>query len=437
MNNTRIIKKLFLYGVSACYAAVVISVVFLNRDLGTYDKVNLHLFSSYREAYLKMRIPLLDNMANNIVLRNILLNILLFVPLGFLLPFYSDKLKKLYRVVLIGFALTVVIEVLQYITKKGIVEADDIFNNTLGTALGYCLFMFGYNLIKKQNRKYTPVYILPFIAAAAVFLGMYAAYKNQEFGNLDFESYYRINMKDAVVENQIVLSEQRPNLDIYYKPLLIEKETREIAEEVFKKAGEEIDFDRTMLYENTAIYYTEHLHMWVDYNGGGYSYTDLSKPSAGTENAAKKSGAAREDIEKVLYEMGIAVPAAAAFEEIPENPKPYRFTVDMLITGDELVNGTLTCAYYEDGTIKEMRNNIIYYSRLKNIEVISEKEAYESMIKGNFRYDEYYSGRIKEFSVKGVEQRYALDTKGYFVPIYVFTVKINGNETTIMIPAVK
>lgn len=127
MKGTRTIskKRLILYGISICYIAVLFGAVFLSRS-GIYRELNMHLFSSYKEAYNKMELSLF---------RNIILNIMLFVPLGFLLPIYTEKLKKLYRVVLIGFITTLIIEIVQYATGMGICEADDIFNNTLGTLI--------------------------------------------------------------------------------------------------------------------------------------------------------------------------------------------------------------------------------------------------------------------------------------------------------------
>ena len=123
MKGTKAISKpkFVLYGISICYIVVVIGATFLNRSVN-YGTINLHLFSSYRQAYNQMQISLF---------RNIILNILLFVPLGFLLTFYSDKLKKSYITVGIGFATTLIIEILQYLTNIGIFEIDDIFNNTV------------------------------------------------------------------------------------------------------------------------------------------------------------------------------------------------------------------------------------------------------------------------------------------------------------------
>ena len=63
---------------------------------------------------------------------NIIQNILLFVPLGFLI---GDK-----RVILIGLLLSIGIELAQYIFRLGYCELDDVLNNTIGVAIGALLF---------------------------------------------------------------------------------------------------------------------------------------------------------------------------------------------------------------------------------------------------------------------------------------------------------
>jgi glycopeptide antibiotics resistance protein len=40
------------------------------------------------------------------------------------------------RIILIGFLISLTIEILQLVTKRGLFEFDDIFHNTLGVAIG-------------------------------------------------------------------------------------------------------------------------------------------------------------------------------------------------------------------------------------------------------------------------------------------------------------
>ncbi len=68
-------------------------------------------------------------------------NILLFVPLGFLLPLSVKQLENVWAVTLTGVGLSLAVELLQYLTGTGLFELDDLFHNTLGTFSGYQIFV--------------------------------------------------------------------------------------------------------------------------------------------------------------------------------------------------------------------------------------------------------------------------------------------------------
>ena len=68
-------------------------------------------------------------------MEDIFRNIWLFIPLGAILyNLYPQKVVLLIPILLSG-----LIELVQYITKTGICELDDIINNGLGGATGYVL----------------------------------------------------------------------------------------------------------------------------------------------------------------------------------------------------------------------------------------------------------------------------------------------------------
>lgn len=420
-------RKMLLYSITICYAVIVLGAVFLNRG-GIYGVANLHLFSSYKEAYHKMEMTLF---------RNNILNILLFMPLGFLLPVYTDKLKKIYKVVPIGFLISLVIETIQYITKMGIFEIDDIFNNTVGVLLGYCILMLLDCFRKKENRRYIIGYILPIIIVTAILGGIYIKYEKQELGNLLFEYNYKVNMKNVKIENNVDMQKERRNQIVYYTNTLTEAQTREMASNLFKRLGTELSENDTDIYENTVIYYsTNRKHnMWMKRKEGTYSYTDFSQFSSNKEEKiAKKKGAARRKVEKALQGLGIEVPQNAEFEE---KEREYVFSVNMEIQGDNLLNGDISCEYYEDGTIKSLKNNLVRYEKAKEKEIISEEEAYKRILDGEFKYDKYYLGRLQNLVIKDIKLEYFLDTKGYYVPIYVFDARINEVDTQINIRAIQ
>ena len=66
------------------------------------------------------------------------LNVLLFVPLGFLLPTLWPRFRRLGRTILAGLILSVVIEAAQLFTFR-LTDINDLITNTMGAALGYCI----------------------------------------------------------------------------------------------------------------------------------------------------------------------------------------------------------------------------------------------------------------------------------------------------------
>ena len=69
----------------------------------------------------------------------VILNVLVFIPVGVLLGCAFDKMKW-WKALLFGAAFSLLIEVLQYVTKRGYAEFDDVFHNTLGCLIGFGLY---------------------------------------------------------------------------------------------------------------------------------------------------------------------------------------------------------------------------------------------------------------------------------------------------------
>ena len=72
--------------------------------------------------------------------------------------------------------------------------------------------------------------------------------------------------------------------------------------------------------------------------------------------------------------------------------------------------------------------------KLKDVKCISLRDAYDMIKEGKFNY---YSNEELDVKVKNVGVDYFTDTKGYYQPVYVFNVDMNGEETQIDIPALK
>lgn len=68
------------------------------------------------------------------------LNVALFIPFGLLLGVVL-KQKKWWWVLVSGCTVSLLIEILQLLLKRGTCELDDLMHNTVGVMLGYGLFL--------------------------------------------------------------------------------------------------------------------------------------------------------------------------------------------------------------------------------------------------------------------------------------------------------
>jgi glycopeptide antibiotics resistance protein len=73
-------------------------------------------------------------------------NILLFLPLGILLPLTFNYVKRLPQIIFVSIIISLTIEVTQYITNLGVFDIDKTILNTLGCMLGFYAFNLLSNL---------------------------------------------------------------------------------------------------------------------------------------------------------------------------------------------------------------------------------------------------------------------------------------------------
>ena len=81
---------------------------------------------------------------------NSLLNILLFIPLGFFLPVFWKYFKRFPRTIVFGFCTSMLIEILQIFTFRA-TDINDLITNTLGTFIGWILGRMMLRLIPSVN----------------------------------------------------------------------------------------------------------------------------------------------------------------------------------------------------------------------------------------------------------------------------------------------
>lgn len=127
--------KSFCLIVLLIYFTIVLYLAVLGRE-PSYKLIRLDLFQGYYH--------LTDNN-----FKDILVNIFVFVPIGFLVTMLS-KNHRIVIALIIGLLLSLIIESSQLIWQRGTFDIDDLFNNTIGTIIGGVIAIIFLNI---QNSK--------------------------------------------------------------------------------------------------------------------------------------------------------------------------------------------------------------------------------------------------------------------------------------------
>ena len=114
-------KKAAFCCLVSCYLSVVYVLVGLPTVTYIRPELNLNLIPI---------LPMVDDLKNSV------LNVFLFIPIGMMLPLGWRKLREPRYVIRFGFGISLCIELLQMLTFRA-TDVNDLITNTLGTYLGY------------------------------------------------------------------------------------------------------------------------------------------------------------------------------------------------------------------------------------------------------------------------------------------------------------
>ncbi len=168
---TNIKKILAKISLVLLWLFVLLFLTLLSREPGVQASYCLEPFWCIREAW---------EYESAIDWYFIIGNIVLFLPLGIILPLCFVKMRHTAWNALIGFLVSLGIETTQLITHRGLFETDDLIHNTLGTVLGYGIFIVLYQMIRevKLGSKLERIVLLALWGITIVFLA-YAAIMGQ------------------------------------------------------------------------------------------------------------------------------------------------------------------------------------------------------------------------------------------------------------------
>ena len=153
------LRQLVLYAVFALYVAAFLVITFFSRTATEAYQVHVAPFQDLYNAVETDRglVDILqtvfteglsEGLSHVEIIRpqdiaQVYLNIMLFVPMGYLLPYVFNwfRAKARIRPVVACFILSLATENLQLIFRRGFYDLDDLLSNTLGGFIGQMLFI--------------------------------------------------------------------------------------------------------------------------------------------------------------------------------------------------------------------------------------------------------------------------------------------------------
>lgn len=399
--------KAALYILLAAYLTVLVYAT-LMRFFGGWREVSLHPFRAWREAWNDFSVK---------SWANILLNIGLFIPAGFLAPMLWKPFRKWYRSIPLGFGLSLAVELVQLALARGICDVDDLIANTLGTALGFFLAM---GLLGLKNRKQLLTYgalALGLLLLIALPFGLYGL---RTYGNLPCAPSYRLNTRNVQWSLDRALPQTESTAPVYRTEMLSNADCRALAETFASLTDSVIgheSFYQEMAYYNLMysgilrVYY--HDGSW-EYSGGWYE-----------EDKTKWADLDRQQVEAALEPFPLSIPASAEFAA--EGAGQYSFTCDAQRNGETLLDGALRCRIQEDGTVIEIESGLISYTYHSDAPILSPEKAWERVQAGRFK-DDFGFEYAPPSSVTATQcvLAYRIDTKGFYQPVWQFTLEANN-----------
>ena len=395
-------------------------VTLLGRS-GAPTGANLTPFSSWRKAWYQ---------ASPAEWRYIIFNIIAFIPLGFLLPLCSGWFDRWVKILLSGFGCSLLVEVTQLLTGRGLFETDDLIHNTLGTVIGYGLLTLLLALVNHGgHRRMLRALVgqIPLVTLVLLLTGLYAGYRCKELGNLSLHYIDPAHLAADAVTVDCTLPDAPETVTLCRAQVGSRADTDRLAEKIFARFDTDIDAARTDYYDYTAVYYADggSFSLWVDYVGMKwtlyyylvYDWTDAPPPD---EDGARR----------YFAQLGVRLPADAVYTADAEH---FAFSADMLQENGEVYHGSVACPLTDSGQMTAIRNEMTICTPVREAGIRTASEAIDELLQGHFSWE----GGIDSLSVTGAELGWALDSKGYYQPVWYFDTLVNGLEYSLPVPALQ
>lgn len=427
-------------GLFVFYFSIVLGATMLNRGQYEHGMTQLGLFETYKDAWYE---------ADMVEWRNLVLNVMMFCPIGFLLPFTVPCFRKWWITYLAGFGCTVFIETLQYVRRCGVFQTDDLLNNFIGATIGFGCFQLVILIKNKWLRRNlhirrTVLCQIPLFVTVIGFVSIFAVYQCNEYGNLKMENVQHYNMSNIYITSEVAYAQEEAEDYVSQVKTYNREEAFELAKHIFWCAGMNINPSDCAYYDERATFYADNkaAAIWLNYQGGTYELQNYSQQFDSHNNAiALKKDATFEEIKGALAEYGIIVPENATF--VTDNLGSYTINIPASNqVGESSISGVICANYTVNDMFAYLKCFLMERNPYKQVSIMSEKEVVQHIQNGEFSEIVTEEGAVidlatvQNINIAAIEKNYIADSKGYFRPYYKVSVLCNDVEGVIEISAI-
>lgn len=344
---------------------------FMSFGNGLGTRINLVPFQTFH-------IAIRYGVANAGMLKQIVLNTVMVMPLGFLLPIVFPKhFSKIETVTGISFVITLLTEMIQYFTLRG-ADIDDIIANTVGGLLGFGFYVVVIGLLSFFRRKPCSQYmgkgryavnLIVSVIVFVIFICPFAVVNMVDAGS-EYGSVYYGHNQPAYVEIPKTISDEGTTAIIYKQ--VYPESTVELQQRLLDATGFNGDFKDNELVDGSNRILIFRDGTWNVYYFYGETIDSDTTLLPDKEDAIDLAF-------QYVQQFGIDT-EFISFHKFDTEYADNNLHVELVSTAqttDAIVWGTVTVTIGENGTLIAVSDNRVFGEFYKEVETISPKQSIE------------------------------------------------------------
>ena len=412
---------------------LVLGLTSLSRGSNFTGSLNLHFLSSYVSAW---------NHWSVYEWQMIVLNMLLFAPLGFLPPLIWKKAEKIWVTTAVSLGASLFVETFQLLTGTGIFEWDDLLHNLLGALFGYFCILAVLSLVRQKTVRLAPIVkalLIPCAVSLALGIAVYA-YNRQPYGNMSLLPAVNQDMSAVRMVTCCPPSAQPAAASVYkskyaqdpnymhrVKTALEELESISFFERA-RREGDHWGYRGTNA--NAAAFQITFFERTGEWQGALLAQNAARL----TQQTAQRLKARYEDWMKELC----LLPENARFSV--QNGDTLRWDIipaqDISAGSEAFQQGSVMIQLDASGTLSSFSYFVNWNEYVATEAILSPSQAYQQVKDGRFeQYVPFQPGDT--LYINRCELDYVYDTKGFYQPVYALGGYLNdaANSWACRVPA--